>query len=298
MALPAHKLDPLPDPPRFPREVLEEPSEAVFRPLRKPNGEVVVEKLPLTLDVLLNPREEDQMTQSKYHERQLGPFADSLARCLERREGVAVFSDMLILWKQLGGGARDVAPDVCVVKGVRDREAIDTSFDPVAEGTGPCLVFEVVSESTADVKAKDEVMNPPLFARMGVEDLVLIYPWRPKQQRRLRLDVKRLSAAGGYRPNRPGPDGWYLLASMGLRIKPADDGVRLLVEDVLSGERLLTSVEEEAARRAAEARLEQETEARRKAEEEKNKAERRNREMAAEIERLRAQLGGHEEGEA
>ncbi len=47
----------------FPREVVEEPYEAVFRPLRKPDGELVVEQLPLTLDVLLDPRIEDQMSQ-------------------------------------------------------------------------------------------------------------------------------------------------------------------------------------------------------------------------------------------
>jgi hypothetical protein len=63
---------------------------------------------------------------------------------LERLEGVAVFSEILILWKQLGGGAR---------------------------------------ESTKAVKAKDEDVNPPLFEWMGVEDLVLVYPWRPQQRR-------------------------------------------------------------------------------------------------------------------
>ena len=55
---------------------------------------------------------------------------------------------------------------------------------------------------------------------------------------------------------------------------------------------------EVVARHQAEERVEQEAEARRKAEGEKTKAEQLNREMAAEIERLRAQLGGHEEGEA
>ncbi len=258
MPLPVRKIDPPPDSsPHF----TEEPHEAVFRPVRKQNGELVVEKLPLTLDVLLDPREEDQMTQSRPHERQLGPFADTLERFLERQEGVAVLSDMLILWKQLG--ERDVVPDLCVVKGVRDRDAIDRHFDPVKEGSSPCLVFEVVSDSTPDVQAKDEVENPPLFERMNVEDLVLVYPWRPARKQLLRLDVKRLGASGRYRANRPGPGGWILLSSVGLRIKVAEDGHRLLVEDVRTGERLLTSVEEEEARRAAEARVEQEAEARR-----------------------------------
>ncbi len=270
MALPAPKMD---SPARFPREVPEEPHEAVFRPVRKGDGELVVEEFPLTLDVLLDPRVEDQMSQTRPHAKQLGPLADTLDRFLERQDGVAVLSDMMILWKQLG--ERNVSPDVCVVKGVRDREAIDESFDPVAEGTDPCLVFEVVSESTRDVKAKDEEKNPPLFERMGVEDLVLVYPRRPGKRKRIRLDVKRLDASGRYRTNRPGPEGWILLVSVGLRIKLAEDGVRLLVEDVRTGERLLTSVEEEAARRAAEACVEQEVEARRQETEARQKAEKR-----------------------
>ncbi len=252
MPFPARKIDPLPDSsPHF----AEEPHEAVLRPVRKQNGELVIEKLPLTLDVLLDPREEDQMTQSRPHERQLGPLADTLERFLERQDGVVVLSDMLILWKQLG--ERDVVPDLFVVKGVRDRDAIDRSFDPVEEGSSPCLIIEVVSDSTPDAQAKDEKENPPLFERMKVEDLVLVYPWRPAGNQPLRLDAKRLGASGRYRANRPGPGGWILLDSVGLRIKVAEDGRRLLVEDVRTGERLLTSVEEEAARRAAEARAEQ-----------------------------------------
>ncbi len=55
----------------------------------------------------------------------------------------------------------------------------------------------------------------------------------------------------------------------------ADDGLRLLVEDVRTGERLLTSVEEEAARRAAQERAEQEAEARRQEAEARQAAEER-----------------------
>jgi Uma2 family endonuclease len=255
MALLAPKTLPLPESHRFPQEIAPGSQGAVFRPLRKPNGELVIEELPLTLEVLLDPREEDQMTQSRGHGKELGSLADALNRFLERKDDVVVLSDVLILWKALG--ERNVAPDVAVVKGVRDREAIDESFDPVTQGAGPCLIFEVVSESTADVLAKDEKKNPPLFAKMGVEDLVLVYPRRPGKRPRLELDVKHLDASGRYRANRPGPGGWILLASVGLRIKVADDGRRLLVEDVQTGERLLTSVEEESARRAAEARVEQ-----------------------------------------
>ncbi len=275
MALPARKIDPAP---HFP---FREDEQALFRPVLQPDGDVVVEKLPLTLDVLLHPKVDDQVTQSRPHHKKLNPLADTLERFLERQADVGVFSDLVILWEQMG--ERDVAPDVYVVKGVRDRNAIDGSFDPVAEATGPCLVIEVVSTSSRAMTRKDEDKNPELFARMGVEDLVLLYPPLPvppaagereETQQPLRLDVRRLGFSGRYRANLPNSEGWILLRSVGLRIKVAEDGLRLLIEDIKTGERLLTSVEEEEARRAAEKRAaaearraEKEAEARRQAEE-------------------------------
>ncbi len=257
-----------------------EREEALFRPVVQPDGDVVVEKIPLTLDVLLHPREDDQVSQSKPHHKKLNPLADTLERFLERQPGVGVFSELMILWEQLG--ERDVAPDVYVVKGVRDRDAVDGSFDPVAEKANPCLVIEVVSTGSRAMVRKDEEKNPELFATMGVEDLVLVYPPRPGTEQRLRLDARRLTAPGRYRANRPDPEGWTRLLSVDLRIKVTEDGERLLIEDIKTGERLLTSVEEETARRAAEERAaaearraDQEAKARRQEAEARRRAEER-----------------------
>ncbi len=199
-------------------------------------------------------------------QRQLHPLADMLERFLERWPDFAVFSDLMILWKHASG--RDLGPDVFVVKGLADRDAIDGSFDPVAEGVTPCLVIEVVSSSTRDMVAKDEKLNPPIYEAMGVDDHVLVYPPRPAAGRRLRLDVRRLDASGKYQPNPPGPNGWIHLRSVGLRVKVDEVGQQLVFEDVKTGERLLTSVEEETARREAEKRAEQEAQRADKAEEE------------------------------
>ncbi|MCP4662353.1 MAG: toll/interleukin-1 receptor domain-containing protein, partial [bacterium] len=76
----------------FPSRFRQEAGEALFRPVVQPDGEVVVEKIPLTLEVLLHPREDDQVTQSRPHHKKLNPLADSLERFLERRPGVGVFN--------------------------------------------------------------------------------------------------------------------------------------------------------------------------------------------------------------
>ena len=65
------------------------------------------------------------------------------------------------------------------------------------------------------------------------------------------------------------------MRTVGLRIKVAEDGQRLLIEDVKTGERLLTSVEEEAARRAAEKRTEQAEERAEREAEARHQAEQR-----------------------
>ena len=262
MALPAPKLDPDAEIPRRPRES----GEALLRPVGQADGGVVVEKLPLTLDVLLHPREDDQVTQSRPHHKKLNPLADTLERFLEKQPGVGVFSDLMILWEKMGG--RDVAPDVYVVKGMtRDPDLVNRSFDPVAEGVSPCLVFEVVSTSNQAMVDKDELENPSLFEKMKVAERVLLYPPEPGTDERLRLAAFRLGRWGGYQPIRPDAKGWIRLRTVGLRIKVAEDGQRLLIEDAKTGERLLTSVEEEAARRAAEKRAEEEAKMRRQAEE-------------------------------
>lgn len=305
MPVPVPKLDhvdvDLDATPRYPREVEPECHEAVFRTSLGSDGQVVVKQLPPTLDVLLHPREDDQVTQSKGHQRKLNPLADTLERFLERQEDIAVCSDLMILWEKMG--ARDVAPDVCVFKGVRDRDAIDRSYDPEDQGVlAPCLVIEVVSESTQSMIDKDEEENPELFARMGVADLVWLYPPRSLKTGKLRLAVSRLDRSGPrYRKRLPGPDGWYPLPSVGLRIKLDDDGRRLIIEDIATGERLLTSVEEEAARRAAEERAAREArraaEGARRAMEEARRATEEARRAAEEAE-ARQMAEKHAEWEA
>ncbi|MEE8585517.1 MAG: hypothetical protein V3T83_11765, partial [Acidobacteriota bacterium] len=90
------------------------------------------------------------------------------------------------------------------------------------------------------------------------------------------------------RMNRMRPDRQGRLHSKttGLLFGTGADGCGLVISDALTGERLRTP-DEETAWQAEHA--EQEAEARRE-------AEQRNREMMAEIERLRAQLQKREEG--
>lgn len=211
--------------------------EGLFRIVTKGDGSRSFEQVPLTREALLNPRLEDQLTQTVPHQRTLYPLVEILTHHFEGREtDFSVYSRLLILWEQFG--ERNVGPDIFVAKGVPNPRRVNDHFDPVELGVEPCMVIEVVSTSCQLLEDKDLVDNPPLFARRGVEDLVLIYPSWDDQP--MRLDVRRLTPEKKYRPNLPQEDGWILLRSVGLRIKVSDDGKRPLLKDA-GNERLLTA---------------------------------------------------------
>ncbi len=264
MALPLRKVEPPP------REV-----EAILRPVRDADGNLRIVKLPATLDNLLHPRLEDQLTQSNDHLLVLVPLFDALKRYLTRlAPNLAVFSDLMLLYGR--HSYRDVSPDIAIVEGLPQElvEAHNTpggkldSLDVIAEGGRLRLILEVVSTSTADMRRKDEVENPRLFAALGVDDHVLVYP--PEPGRPLSVSAQRLVAPGRYRPNPPGPQGWILLGSVGLRLRADEESLRLVLEHPATGVRLLSSKEEERRAEEAERRAE---EAERRVEEAERRAE-------------------------
>lgn len=269
--------------------------ECVFRPVLGPEGRVVVEQLPLTLDVLLDPREGDQVTQSNPHARILHPLFDALRRYLERQPHLAVFTDLLIRWGV--AGLRHVSPDVSVVEGLSDREAVDGSLDLGDEPQARVrLVVEVVSTGSQPQRDKDEKHNPEVFQKAGVDDYLLVYPPKPGESERPRLNLLTLDRSGRYQEAKPDRRGRLHLRSVKVRVGVDDEG-QLVLEDVVTGDPLLTSDQEEAARHRAEIRAVSEAAARREAQERadaeaeaRREAEERAERAEAELARLREEI--------
>ncbi len=226
-----------------------ETGEIALRTTCSADGEVVVEEIPLTLDILLHPDEDVQVPQGNPHYRQLYPLAQGLQRFLERRRrGWGVFSDLMVKWAQKR--LRPVAPDIAIVDRIADPEAVGSSLDVAAEGCRVRAGLEVVTTSPKAHRAKDEKHNKELYAAAGVEDYVLIYP----QQHRRRGDpaLRSFVLAGGvHRERSADAEGRFLLRSVGLRLAVGEPG-DLVFTDVATGERVLSWDHEEALRRAAE----------------------------------------------
>ncbi len=119
-----------------------------WRPVQRTmsDGSLVLENLPLTQEDVLHPQEGDVIVQNTAHDRDTVYLREVLRNRLLSNPGALVLHDAGVDLGLLG--ITLVCPDICVLFGVRNRDAQRGSFDTVAEGARPALVIEVVSPST------------------------------------------------------------------------------------------------------------------------------------------------------
>jgi Uma2 family endonuclease len=223
-----------------------------IRPVRLPSGEVTEQQIPLTPEDLLDPQLGDVVVQSVDHYWEAHDVAGPLRDHFASREDVLVASDVKLLWgiPKLA----EPAPDVAVIFGIRDKKAKRDSFDCVREGTRPSLVIEVVSSRDAELRRNDYERKPAIYERAGVPEYIILDPPAPFTKNRCLLTGYRFGADKKYQPIQPDARGFLLSETTNLLFGVAEDGQTLQVIDAATGERLLTSLEEKRARRAAEER--------------------------------------------
>lgn len=255
------------------------------------DGSERLDWIPLSYRDLLDPREGDVVAESTIHRRVVESVADVLTRRYQDVPEVAVWCNLKIVFK-IPGLTTGPGPDLCVVDGVVDRDRRRKSFRFGREPGTVRLVVEVVSEESVKKDYRDILR---IYAPLGVEEYVAIRPLGhytdgPFELKGWRLDprTRRL------RPISPDPQGRIPSLTTGLLFGTDADGFGLSLWEAATGERLRSSDEDVTWLRdrveQAEERAERESAARRAAEKEKQRALRQNREMAAELEQLRAQL--------
>jgi Uma2 family endonuclease len=222
-------------------------------------------ELPLTPELFLDPQVGDTMVQGNWHEMTGREITDLLEEHFRPQPDVLVTHDMKHLY---GSGSSAPAPDVAVIRGIRDRDAERPSFDARKEGVLPCLVIEVVSRSSARIRKVDLEDKVRDYASAGIPEYLIVDS--PARTRRYALLGYRLDAQGRYQPIEADAEGRILSQSTGLWFQVSPDGRRILVFEFPSGRRLLTpaewkarAVQEAEARKAAEsevARLQEELE--------------------------------------
>jgi colicin import membrane protein len=143
-----------------------------WRPVQRAlsDGSLVLENVPLTQEDVLHPREGDVIVQNTAHDRDTVYLREVLRNRLLSNPGALVLHDTGVDLGLLGIAL--ICPDICVLFGVRNRDAQRGSFDTVAEGARPALVIEVVSPSTRanDLGKKMEYYHQALVPMYVIVD--------------------------------------------------------------------------------------------------------------------------------
>jgi colicin import membrane protein len=261
-----------------------------------PDGNLVVEQLPLTLEDVLHPEEGDQVTHSAAHQRRIRYLCNVFGACLAADPSAVVLDDVRIAWDV--PELKPHGPDIMVIFGVRERKNWST-FDVAAEGVRPALIVEVTSPETASIDRSNKLDEYDLA---GVPLYIIVDTVQRRGQPVLRLLGYR-QTPGAYEPLIPDERGWLWIESLGLWLGIADNELHCFDADgVQLGDytEINAALEtERVARREAEARAQTEVEARREAEARaQSEADARTaleiqlQEMEAELKRLRGDTEG------
>jgi Uma2 family endonuclease len=153
----------------------------------------------------------------------------------------------LLLYYEEGNPAACVAPDVFVVQGVAKGER--RTYRLWDEGQPPAVVFEITSRGSW---LEDLGTKRAIYAMLGVQEYFLYDPL--EEYLRPPLQGYWLHE-GEYQRLLPGAEGGFVIQALGLELRVVNG--RLRVFNPATGERLLTPAEALAARRTAEAELQQ-----------------------------------------
>ena len=198
--------------------------------------------LPLEKEIEYPTSDGQPMAETPEHLQVMFDLIDGLKRRYAAAKDIWVGGNLFLCYER-GNRKACVAPDVVLAKGVEKWDR--PNYLLWLEGA-PSLIVEVTSRKT---QRKDQRVKKPLYERLGVEEFILFDPF--EEYLKPRLQGYRLSW-GRYQAIAPEADGSLSSRTTSLRFKP--EGKRLRLVDAVTGEPLLWSEEEAAARQTAEAR--------------------------------------------
>ena len=243
------------------------------------------------------PSEDDEpMAATGFHGVQIRIFSDQLARYFSTESSVYIGIDSFIYYRE-GDRTRFVAPDIYVVLGA-EKYPERRSFYTWSEGVVPTVVFEFLSDSTADQDRGTKLRQ--YLLDIGVEEYFIHQPEGDKPPE---FHGWRRNPAGEIEGISPDAQGGLFSHSLNLWLRWEDylGNVRLLRPYLPDGTPITTSTEEVQLREEAEGIAQEEVERRREAEHAAEQAEtraieeaQRRQQVELELEQLRAQLAASE----
>ncbi|HBB31239.1 MAG TPA: hypothetical protein DDZ80_28240 [Cyanobacteria bacterium UBA8803] len=215
-----------------------------FASITQPDGTIAQQRVPLTSEEFLHPQECFHLPNSTFHDDVAGQAKDILTRRYANDPTTGVFRDLLIEWDIAGQG--DHCPDTFVAFGITNKEQNRSKFIVADEGVRPAFVLEVVSPRYRKEDREAKVIE---YARTRVQEYVIID--RRTQRGQVVEEVLGYRLVEGlYQPIAPDEEGRIRCDTVGLLIGLQEGG--LVMDDASTGERLLSSLELEAAKASAE----------------------------------------------
>jgi hypothetical protein len=217
-----------------------------------PDGSETFDQVPLTLEDVLHPQEEDFIVQNSAHDDDRTYVREVFRSRRSRWPSPLVQCDVRVA---LGvPGVRPHGPDIAVFFGVRDPDRVWTTFDVAAEGVRPVLLMEITSPETRDNDVGIKVSH---YHRAGVPLYLIVDRRRPEGPVEL---IGYRHTPQRYEPLAPDAQGRLPLGPLGLLLGVR--GNRVVLYDAATGEELGDLEGEQRARAAAEARAREQEAAR------------------------------------
>lgn len=216
-----------------------------YIPRRRPDGEEVLDEVPLTLDDVLHPEEGDGIPESSLHGDERAYLRDVIAQRFTRKQKARVFTDCLIDWGV--PGLRNHSPDVSAFDHIAEPQREWGTFPAGQQGARCLFIIELVSPKT---RRNDVRRKPPEYHRAGVPLYVIVDQRRENGPRELRA---YRNTPDGFVPLPLDPQGRIELEPLGLLVGLREN--RVVCFDAATGEEIPDYTGEARARQAAEARV-------------------------------------------
>src|SRR5262249_14786912 len=136
---------------------------------QRADGSIELKQVPLTLEDVLHPQEEDCIPESPAHEKDRRYLHDLLERRFSRPPHGLTLSDCLIDWGIRG--LRSHSPDITVLFEVRHRLRSGGTFRIAKQGGRPVVVIEITSP---DTRSNDVGIKVEHYHRAGVLLYILV----------------------------------------------------------------------------------------------------------------------------
>lgn len=230
--------------------------------------------------------DEDPIPATGFHGEQISILYEQLSSYFATQPHIYVGVDNFIYYCK-GDATKSVAPDIYVVLSAA-KFPLRRSFYTWAEGATPTIVFEFLSDSTADEDREEKVH---IYLRdMGVEEYFI---HQPEMAKPAEFRGWRRESSGSIVEITPDTRGALFSESLNLLFRWSDQHhshVRLLRPYLLDGTPITTALEERELHGEVKKRLETEQDLRAEAEARAAAETERRQALERELEQLRRQL--------